>query len=230
MGQHAGDLLQRQRYAVSQRQTNCSDAGIRLPLVVRAPGQSRRGLVNQAMVSWTDFAPTILEWARAAPPPYALHGRSWLPLLEQENPPGRDEVFFSHTFHEITMYYPMRGIRTRRHKYIRNLFPELEFPHASDLWASETWQAVLGQGDQARLGERPVQQYLHRAPEELYDLSADPHEVRNLAASPAHRTVLESLRARTHAFRRETRDPWLILSQYKGEPGSTPRPMRSSGQ
>ena len=197
--------------------TTCYDAGLHLPLIVRAPGQTRRGLVNHAMVSWVDILPTFLDWAGAPGPGYPLHGRSILPILETENPADRDEVYFSHTFHEITMYYPMRGIRTRQYKYIRNLFPELEFPHASDLWASATWQSILRAGENAKVGARPVGQYLHRAAEELYDIHADPDELANLAQSPAHAATLAALRKKVHEFRARTGDPWMILSQYNGE-------------
>jgi N-sulfoglucosamine sulfohydrolase len=41
-----------------------------------------------------------------------MQGRSLLPILEEENPKGWDEVYGSHVFHEITMYYPVRTIRT----------------------------------------------------------------------------------------------------------------------
>ncbi|MBM3738287.1 MAG: sulfatase, partial [Acidobacteria bacterium] len=151
--------------------TNCYDAGIHLPMIVRAPGQSKRGLVNNAMVNWTDLLPTFLDYAGAQGPGYELHGRSIMPILEQENPSGRDSVFFSHTFHEITMYYPVRGIRNRQYKYMRNLFPELEFPHASDLWASATWQSVLRAGENGKIGQRTAAAYLHRKGEELYDIT-----------------------------------------------------------
>lgn len=194
--------------------TNLYEGGIHLPLIVRSPDQKKRGLVNNAMVHWTDICPTIIDWAGAKPPEYPLHGRSFLPVLEQENPPGRDEVYLSHTFHEITMYYPMRGIRTRRYKYLRNLFPELEFPHASDLWRSDTWQSVIKEGETAKLGGRTAAKYLHRAGEELYDLEADPGELNNLALSAGHRQTLEKLRAQVTDFRKRTNDPWLINDNY----------------
>jgi N-sulfoglucosamine sulfohydrolase len=195
--------------------TNLYDAGMRLPLIVRSPSQSKRGLVNNAMVSWVDLLPTVMDWAGAKLPDYALHGRSFLPVLEQENPAGWDHVFMSHTFHEITMYYPIRGIRTRQFKYLNNLFPELEFPHASDLFASHTWQSVRKQGETGTLGKRKVSKYLHRDAEELYDLSADSDEINNLALSPRHRHTLEQLRAQVRKFRVESEDPWLINDNYK---------------
>lgn len=195
--------------------TTIYDAGVHLPLIVRSPAQTRRGLVNQALVSWVDVVPSFLDWAGAKPPPYPLHGRSFLPVLEQENPAGWDEVHFSHTFHEITMYYPMRGMRTREYKYIRNLFPELEFPHASDLWGSATWQSVRRDGASGMIGRRPVSRYLHRAAEELYDIRSDPDEIDNLAASADHRPVLEKMRRQVEDYRQRTKDPWMILNRER---------------
>jgi N-sulfoglucosamine sulfohydrolase len=197
--------------------TNCYDAGMRLPCIVRAPGQAKRGLVNQALVNWTDLASTFLDWSGAKGPNYQLHGRSWLPILEQENPAGWDESYFSHTFHEITMYYPMRGVRTRQYKYIRNLFPELEFPFASDLWASYTWQSLLKEGERGKVGSRPVGRYLHRDREELYDIIKDRDELDNLAGRASHQAVLKDLRRKTHEYRTKTGDPWMILNNYKPE-------------
>ncbi len=197
--------------------TNLYDAGARLPLLVRSPSVKRGGLVSNAMVSWVDILPTAVEWAGAKLPEYAVHGRSFLPILEEENPAGWDRVYFSHTFHEITMYYPIRGMRTRQYKYLRNLFPELEFPHASDLWASGTWQSILSQGERGMIGKRPVGAYLHRAGEELYDITKDPDELTNLVRLTEHQGTLKQLRAGVHAWRKQTSDPWMILSNYKKE-------------
>ena len=118
------------------------------------------------------------------------------------------------------MYYPMRGIRTRRYKYIRNLTPELEFPHASDLFESPTWQGITRRRDKM-MGVRSVADYLHRPAEELYDLQTDPHEVKNLAGDSQHRRTLEELRRRVEDFRKRTNDPWNMLSHQKGEAWAT---------
>ena len=184
--------------------TNLYDSGVHLPLLVRSPNQTRRGIVNSAIVSYVDLLPTILDWTRTPLPSEALPGRSFLPILEKENPPGWDEAYFSHTFHEITMYYPIRGVRTRHYKYLLNLFLELEFPHANDLFASPTWKSIQEQG---RMGRRLLGTYLRRPLEELYDLEQDPDEVRNLAADPSMGAVLRTLRRKGTSFRQETKDP-----------------------
>src|SRR5205823_11585368 len=125
-----------------------------------SPEAKQRGLVNHAMVSWVDVAPTILDWAGVKAPAAqaAMMGRSFLPILEEEDPKGWDVVYGSHQCHEVTMYYPMRMIRTRTHKYIVNLAHPLEFPAAADLYGSPTWQGVLKRGDKM-LGERTLAAY-----------------------------------------------------------------------
>jgi N-sulfoglucosamine sulfohydrolase len=210
--------------------TNLYDAGVRLPLLVRSPDQAPRGLVNNAMVSWVDLLPTFLDWSGAKGPNYRLHGRSFLPVLGTENPSGWDEVYFSHTFHEITMYYPMRGMRTRQYKYIRNIFSELEYPHATDLWGSKTWQSIRREGPAGRVGARSVQQYLHRPAEELYDITKDPLEVNNLAGKPEHKETLSAMHRKVHEFRRQTKDPWTLVNTYQGEPPGDSAAERELGE
>ena len=102
---------------------------------------------------------------------------------------GRDEVFLSHTFHEITMYYPVRVLRERQYKLTWNIASGLEFPFASDLYASETWQAILKNGA-THYGKRTVDAYLHRDAFELFDLVKDPDELLNLAGEPDYAPIL----------------------------------------
>src|SRR5262249_29601582 len=156
---------------------------------------------------------TVLDWAGVKAPP-ALQGRSFLPVLEQPRPDGWDVVFGSHQFHEVTMYYPCRMIRTRDFKYILNLAHRLEFPTASDLYGSPTWQAVLKHGDKT-LGHRPLDSYLNRPKEELYDLRKDPREGVNVAADPAYGDTLKELRGRLKAWQEKTKDPWIVKYEHE---------------
>jgi N-sulfoglucosamine sulfohydrolase len=188
--------------------TTLYDSGLRLPLIVSSPTQKRRGLVNNAMVSWVDVLPTVLDWAGVKSPP-GLAGRSFLSVLEQENPRGWDTAFGSHQCHEVTMYYPMRMVRTRTHKYVRNLAHRLDYPFASDLYDSPTWQGVLKRGD-GKLGRRSVEQFVRRPAEELYDLGKDPHELKNVAGDPKSAGVLKELRRRMKEWQTKTKDPWVV--------------------
>jgi N-sulfoglucosamine sulfohydrolase len=204
--------------------TTLYDAGIHLPLIVRKPGQ-KAGVVCSALASWTDITPTVLDWCGVKPAPvgkkpYELPGRSLLPLLEKEKADGWDMIFASHQWHEVTMYYPMRAVRTRTHKYILNLAHPLEYPHAADLWGSPSWQDVLKRGE-AFMGKREVKTFLHRPKEELYDLEKDPNELHNLLADPKWRdTAANETTYTVHKnwlaeWRKKTGDPWLIKDEHE---------------
>ncbi len=199
------------------------DSGLHVPLIIRTPDQSKRGLRSQALVNWTDILPTVIDWAGVDAADYETHGSSLLPILEQERPAGRDEIFFSHTFHEIVNYFPFRGIRTRRYKYTKPLHPELTMPLPSDLWKSPTWAGVRSRGLD-KMGRRKTQDVLHHAKEELYDIVADPMETNNLTGSSSHAATLKELREKVVNFRRETGDPWL---GYFERIDSPPEPLAS---
>ncbi len=187
--------------------TTLYEPGMRLPCIVRTPWQTRRGIASDAMVSWVDIAPTILDMAGGIPSDLTLHGRSFADAVNTEHSGGFDEVYASHTFHEVTMYYPMRVVRTPRYKLIRNLAHGLEFPFAADLLKSSTWQSVVRRGGE-RYGQRKIEAFLRRPEWELYDLENDPHEVNNLAGSRAHRGRFDELRTKLADFGKRTRDPW----------------------
>lgn len=217
--------------------TTCYEPGLHLPLIVRDPRQHRKGLTCDALVTWADVTPTILDYCGVQPPlappvkpsenqgkpstsgrgePYRFHGRSFASILGEEHPAGWDEIYASHTFHEITMYYPMRVIRSGKYKYILNLAHALPFPFASDLYESPTWQDVLSrQNPQELYGCRSVQAYLHRPRHELYDLEADPHETHNLADDPQHQERLRELQHKLQAWQKATQDPWELKWRYE---------------
>lgn len=229
--------------AMPGAKTTLYEGGMRSPCLVRNPYNARRGVVCDAMVSWVDLVPTILDFAglydastgrvapQALPPavkkpapdaqqtrdtePGDFHGRSFLGVLEQESPGGWGVVYASHTFHEIQMYYPMRVVRTRQHKLIWNIAHPLPFPFASDLWAAPTWQAQLKKGLDAPYGAKTVGTYIQRPKFELYALESDPHEGRNLAEIPKYAPLLETLVAQLKEFQQRTADPWIMKWEYE---------------
>jgi N-sulfoglucosamine sulfohydrolase len=191
--------------------TTAYEPGLRLPCIVRNPRAPKRGIVSEAMASWVDITPTILDFAGVKPAEGgSFHGRSFLPILEQENPPGWDEIYASHTFHEVTMYYPMRVIRSGRYKLIWNIAHPLPFPFASDLWNAATWQDTFQRGPDTPYGKRTIKSLIHRPQFELYDLELDPDESNNLASSAEHQKMLAELQHKLKQFQRRTGDPWLL--------------------
>ncbi len=210
--------------------TTLYEPGMVVPMIVTGPNIERRGQWCDAMVSLVDLAPTLLDAAGALPneeisvdgdsgdtKPDApkLHGRSFLAALNEENPKGWDEVFASHTFHEITMYYPMRCVRSRKYKLIWNIAHGLPYPFASDLWEAPTWQDVYQHGPDAMYGRRTVDAYIHRPAFELFDLENDPDETHNLADDPRYTDVLKEMQGRIKQFQKRTSDPWVLKWEYE---------------
>lgn len=195
------------------------EPGVRLPLIVRNPFSTQKNKVCDELVSWVDMAPTLLDLAgiatpapaqtaeRGGPTPY-LHGKSWKAVFAGTNSFRSDTLFLSHSFHGLTQYYPMRTIVTRQYKLIHNIAHPLEFPYASDLWDSATWQAFLKSG-QTKFGVRDINTYKHRPEFELYDLDKDPQELVNLAKDPRYKVMFDTLLATMKQQQRKTGDPWL---------------------
>jgi hypothetical protein len=99
----------------------------------------------------------------------------------------------------------MRAVHDGRFLYIRNFMPEI--PQHSSLPAyargSRVWKSVV---DQRALGSLDATQqgfFAARKPaEELYDVTSDPYQVRNLAAYPEYESVLSRMRDRLIKWRR----------------------------
>ena len=188
------------------------DSGHKCPLLIARPGGGE--IESDALVNWTSIAPTVFDWC-GVDAPEGLPERSLLPILDDAHPDGWEETFFSHTFHEVTNYYPYRALRGRKYKYVRNLYPELTTPLPSDLWRSPTWQAIEGEGLQ--MGKRSTEKFLHQDAEALFDIENDPTESTNLIDEPSLKEIAEKMRTQVREFRVRTDDPWVLASQQAGE-------------
>jgi N-sulfoglucosamine sulfohydrolase len=193
--------------------TTLYDAGVRLPLIINHP-QGMPGVRNPNFVSFIDILPTFLDWAGNATTSNTTSqrlGRSILPILNESSPQeGWTQVFGSHTFHEITNYYPTRFIRTTRYKYHRNIAWKLDFPFSTDIYASLSWEGIRNSSKPVMIGARSLEAYINRPAEELYDLEEDPREVVNLALNPAYGKLLLECRQKVEEWQRLTKDAWLF--------------------
>lgn len=189
--------------------------GIRVPLLVRWPGVAAAGGVSQALVSGVDLMPTFLE-AAGLVGREALHGRSFAPVLRDPSAAGHEAVFSEQILLQGGRYFPQRAVRSGPHKYVRNLRPDVELRnHPMDRWAMPYLLRWHTDPRARRLLERQV-----RPPrEELYDLTADPAQLENLAADPAAAAVLARLRGELRSWMARTGDPWLALWDWReGQP------------
>lgn len=202
------------------------DSGMRVPLLVRFPEKYRDlapagpGETVDRLVSFVDFAPTVLELA-GVPVPDAMQGEAF---LGKEVSPAPEYVYgFRDRVDEV--FDCSRSIRSRDYLYIRNFMP-----HYS--WAAPSVYSDLG-AIQQEVVQHAVKnaatltdaQRAYTSParpvEEFYDLKKDPDNVVNLAAgemTPEQKSAFETHRAAFKAKRAELLDvaflPESIVVDY----------------
>jgi arylsulfatase A-like enzyme len=191
--------------AFPRMKCNLNQHGMGVMLMMRGPGGFGGGKVSDALISHIDLFPTLCEVAGLAAPSY-LQGRSMMPLIRGEKSGIRDHLFGEVSFHAA--YEPARCVRTHRYNYVRRYdqrgkpnLPNCDDGPSKSNWIETGWR------------DQPLDA------ESLYDLAFDPSESRNLAASPAHRPLLDELRSTLGDWMKETRDPLLS--------GAVPAPQGS---
>ena len=182
---------------------NCYLQSTLTPLIIRWPGVTRpRTAHDTGFVSTLDLFPTFCAAAGAVLPD-GLDGRSLLPLLGGEQQQDRDAVFT--VFHETAAKnrFEMRCVQTAEFGYIRNYWSDGETEYRAENMTGLSWNAM--RADPA-LAAR-VDFYLHRVPEELYDLHTDPSCLANLAGNPGHAEILARMRKLLAEWMTTTADP-----------------------
>jgi uncharacterized sulfatase len=202
------------------------DAGIRTPLIAVWPEKIEAGTRTDAMVSWIDILPTLVEIA-GGPAPKGIDGKSFLGVLRRQKREHRDRIFTTHTSDPKMNVYPMRSVRTGEWKYIRNLHPEFSFTTHIDLGQAAdgagyfaSWRE-MAKTDPAAAAQ--VKRYHERPAEELYDLRSDSLEQRNLAGDPRHARRVAAMRADVEAWMKASKD----AGKVHGEPRLSSEPDRT---
>ncbi|MBL8826126.1 MAG: sulfatase [Planctomycetaceae bacterium] len=185
------------------------DEGIHVPLVVRGPGWAAQA-VRDDLVEHIDLAATSLALAGIARPT-SMQGRD----LSARDLPAREAVFAARDRCDETVDQ-IRSVRTAQFKYIRNYLPSR--PHLQPNRYKDgkpTVRRLRELHDSGQLSGLPEQLLFaeHRPTEELYDLTRDPFETRNLAADPAQAETLRAMRQRL--------EQWLVAT---GDRGQQPEP------
>ncbi|MCU0778083.1 MAG: sulfatase [Akkermansiaceae bacterium] len=200
---YAGDHGMSFPFAKSNDYENSS----RGALMIRWPGVTKPGGVDtHHLVSTLDFAPTLLE-AAGLPPIPGIDGRSFLPALKGEKMPGWDRVF---TFYNAAFgnnWLPMRCLRTKNHSYIWNAWSDGKRQYQTENMAGLTWKAMLAAAATNPALKVRTDFYLHRVPEEFYDLTNDHCERTNLIGDPSRQAEIEAMRRELLALMRRTGDP-----------------------
>ncbi len=179
------------------------DSGLRVPLIVRWPGNIEPNSFSRELVSLIDLAPASLSAAKI-PVPELMHGRDFL----NSSLKPRDYIYAARDRTDAVVDR-IRAVRDDRYKYIRNYMPERpynQFGHYKTFFypALTVLNVMHARGDLSSVEalfmaeSKPV--------EELYDTAVDPYEVNNLAADPNYRVQLAELRQALDAWKLETKD------------------------
>lgn len=184
------------------------EPGIRGALIACWPGRIAAGRSTDALCSYVDILPTLIEIAGGQSVP-GLAGRSLLPLLEGKVNHHADFIFAEQTSRGIVNgpeAFGIRCIRDARYKLILNLNPETEFRDEATADKNPVFASWRNLAETDRFAREQVKRYLHRPALELYDCETDPWETRNLAEDPVQRVRLEKLQARLAAWMNEQGD------------------------
>jgi arylsulfatase A-like enzyme len=187
------------------------DLGLHVPLLVRWPGTVRPGSTSAELISGEDLAPTLLEAAGVAVP-RDMTGRGFLKLLRGQPYAGRQYVFAERGAHgsglptNTAAFDLGRCVLTRDHKLIYNALWQLPY-WPVDFAGEPFWKELQQLNRQGKLAPETARLYFAptRPMFELYDLKADPAELRNLAGRPEVAAVERQLKAALQE--------WMILQR-----------------
>lgn len=179
------------------------DSGIHVPLIVRFPDGTGAGTTSGELVSFVDFAPTVLSLAGVEIPDY-MQGRAFLGPQKAE---PRKYVYASRDRMDPAPEI-IRAVRDRRFKYVRNYRPDLPYigyiPYRDQAGVMQEIHRLIDAGE---LGPDQWQLWAQKKPlEELYDTEADPHEIHNLASDPRYFEKLAELREAHERWTAEVAD------------------------
>ena len=181
------------------------DPGLKVPLIVRWTGRVPGGQRCDALSSNVDLLPTILEAiGERERIPVGLDGHSLWPFVERGEDVAHEHIFTEQTWHDF--YEPMRAIRTKQYKLIRNFEPGAGLQIAADILYTPSVSVM-----REKLRDWP------RPEIELYDLVQDPWERNNLAGNPDTLEIEKTLLSELDGWLSRTGDP--ILDGVVAAPG-----------
>ncbi len=173
------------------------NSGLHVPLVVYIPEKFKDlaspdykpGGKSDRLVSFVDFAPTLLSLVGIEPPDW-MQGFAF--LGQYQAPPQPYIYGFRGRMDE--RFDMVRSVTDGRYVYIRNYMPHRIYgQHVAYMFQTPTTQVWKRLHDEGKLTPEPEIFWNTKAPEELYDLQSDPDEVHNLANDSGHRDILNRI-------------------------------------
>ncbi|HYW78879.1 MAG TPA: sulfatase/phosphatase domain-containing protein, partial [Thermoguttaceae bacterium] len=189
------------------------DSGTRVPMMIRFPATmqhlapGRPGTTVDRLVSFLDFAPTVLRLAGLEIP----DNMQGTPFLGDPTAKPRDYVFAIRDRVDEASEVS-RMVRDERYRYIRNFMPHRARMQHSDYSEQTPTRQEFRRLAAAGQLEGPPKDLMSptKSPEELYDTANDPHEIHNLIDSPEHQEIVSRMRDVLHDWMIRTQDTGLL--------------------
>ena len=180
------------------------DSGIKVPMIIRYPNQLRAGEIDDRLISFVDFAPTLLSMVNISIPEYH-QGQ----VFEGKYKSNNNRKYIHGAADRFDEHYDMiRAVRDNRYKYLKNFNPEkpyylpLEYREKMD-----SMQELIIMNQNGQLDNFQLLWFRNEKPkEELFDTYLDPHELHNLADDPKYKDKLYELRNECLKWMKEVDD------------------------
>lgn len=176
------------------------ESGLHIPLVVRVPEKwkhlvdEKLGTSNKGFVNFIDFGPTVLSLA-GIDVPQSMDGKPFLGKDVSLSEVGKRNSTFGYADRMDEKYDMVRSLRVGDWKYIRNFQPYypdgLQNNYRYKMLAYREWRDLYNAG---KLNDVQEQFFQPKPAEMLFDLSTDPHEIKNLADDETHHAKLLEMR------------------------------------
>ena len=198
--------------AVARSKRFLFESGLKVPLMVRIPEPYKHlapqpmGTKSDQRVAFVDLAPTLLNLAGIEIPDH-MQGTAFL----GENIPKPQPYAFASRARMDERIDLSRSVTDGRYRYTRNFMPHRPYAqYIQYLWRAPSMQSWENQFKTGNLNDIQKAFFLTKPYEELYDLSADPHNVHNLVDNPNFSEHLTKLRTALDQWQLENRDAGLM--------------------
>ena len=178
------------------------ESGLNVPLVVRVPEKFKKlspfkaGSRTSTFVEFVDLVPTVLSIA-GIEIPRSIDGKPFLGKKLKKSKLEKQNTTFGYADRFDEKYDLVRSVRVGKYKYIRNYQPfnvdGLYNYYRYKMLAYKEWYKLFQDG---KLNEVQGQFFKPRAPEALYNIEEDPHEIKNLAKDKNYIEILLDLRTK----------------------------------
>lgn len=191
------------------------DQGTHVPMIIRFPDGSGAGTTNDELISFVDFAPTMLSLTNTDVPAY-MQGQAF---LGDQKPQQPRKYIYAARDRMDTYYELIRAVRDKRFLYIKNYYPEK--PHYQEnLYRLQMplMRELLRLNEEDKLtGAQKIWFEQSKPEEELYDTSQDPYHLNNLAGSPEFSGRLQEMREKLDEWQKQYGDMGMIPEKELAE-------------